>query len=101
MNIIPCDESYAGQILAIFNEAIVNSTALYDYRPRTPESMAGWFDAKRKGNFPVLAAVAENGELLGFASYGVFGRGRHTSTRWSIRFTWQPGTAAKESASDY
>ena len=72
MNIIPCDESYAGQILAIFNEAIVNSTALYDYRPRTPESMAGWFDAKRKGNFPVLAAVAENGELLGFASYGVF-----------------------------
>ncbi len=34
--------------------------------------MAAWFEAKRKGNFPVLAAVAENGELLGFASYGVF-----------------------------
>jgi phosphinothricin acetyltransferase len=72
MNIISCDETYSGQILAIFNEAIVTSTALYDYQPRRPEAMAAWFEAKRKGNFPVLAAVAENGELLGFASYGVF-----------------------------
>jgi phosphinothricin acetyltransferase len=72
MNIISCDEAYSGQILAIFNEAIVNSTALYDYQPRRPESMAAWFEAKRKGNFPVLAAVTESDELLGFASYGVF-----------------------------
>jgi L-amino acid N-acyltransferase YncA len=34
------EERHAGQILAIFNEAIVNSTALYDYKPRAPESMA-------------------------------------------------------------
>jgi phosphinothricin acetyltransferase len=34
--------------------------------------MAGWFEAKRKGRFPVLAAVAAGGELQGFASYGVF-----------------------------
>jgi len=72
MNIIPCDESYAEQILAIFNDAILNSTALYDYQPRKPESMAPWFAAKRQGNFPVIAAAAESGELLGFASYGIF-----------------------------
>jgi len=72
MNIIPCDESYAEQILAIFNDAILNSTALYDYQPRKSESMAGWFEAKRRGNFPVIGAVAESGEMLGFASYGVF-----------------------------
>jgi L-amino acid N-acyltransferase len=72
MQIIPCDESYAAAILAIFNDAIVNSTALYDYQPRSLESMTGWFESKRKGRFPVLAAVAANGELLGFASYGVF-----------------------------
>ena len=72
MNIIPCDESFAGQILAIFNDAILNSTALYDYQPRKPESMVAWFEAKRKGSFPVIAAVADSGELLGFASYGVF-----------------------------
>jgi L-amino acid N-acyltransferase len=72
MNLIRCDTSFADQILAIFNEAIVNSTALYDYRPRSLESMSGWFENKRKGNFPVLGAVEADGALVGFASYGTF-----------------------------
>ncbi len=72
MQIILCDESYSPHILAILNDAIVNSTALYDYQPRPPESMAAWFAAKRQGNFPVVGAVADSGELMGFASYGVF-----------------------------
>jgi L-amino acid N-acyltransferase YncA len=48
------EERHAGQILAIFNEAIANSTALYDYKPRTPESMVTWFATKRANNFPVI-----------------------------------------------
>jgi L-amino acid N-acyltransferase YncA len=72
MHIISCDESYSGQILAIFNNAILHSTALYDYQPRASESMAAWFEAKRKGSFPVLGAASDAGELLGFASYGTF-----------------------------
>jgi phosphinothricin acetyltransferase len=72
MQIIHCDESYSPQILAIFNDAIANSTALYDYHPRPADSMAAWFAAKRQGNFPVLGALAESGEMMGFASYGVF-----------------------------
>jgi L-amino acid N-acyltransferase YncA len=72
MNLIRCDSSFADQILAIFNDAIVNSTALYDYRPRTLESMAGWFENKRKGNYPVLGIVCGTGELVAFASYGTF-----------------------------
>lgn len=72
MQIEPCDESRSQEILAILNEAILNSTALYDYQPRPPEAMAAWFTAKRKGNYPVLGAVSEDGELLGFATYGVF-----------------------------
>ena len=47
------EERHADQILAIFNEAIVNSTALYDYKPRAPESMATWFATKRANGFPV------------------------------------------------
>ena len=31
---------HSAAILGIFNEAIENSTALYDYKPRPPESMA-------------------------------------------------------------
>ena len=33
MKLIRCDESYARQILAIFNDAILTSTALYEYKP--------------------------------------------------------------------
>lgn len=72
MNLIQCDPSFSDQILAIFNEAIVHSTALYDYKPRTAESLIGWFENKRKGNFPVIGAVDQAGRLLGFASYGTF-----------------------------
>ena len=72
MKLTHCDASFAQQILAIFNHAILHSTALYDYKPRTLESMDLWFENKRKGNFPVIGVVAESGELLGFASYGTF-----------------------------
>jgi L-amino acid N-acyltransferase len=73
MQFVSCTyESHATAILDIFNEAIVNSTALYDYKPRTIESMVNWFKTKAAGDFPVLGAVSSEGELLGFASYGTF-----------------------------
>jgi L-amino acid N-acyltransferase len=70
---IKCTHSaHAEAILDIFNEAIVNSTALYDYQPRQPESMVSWFKAKEIGNFPVIGAIDESDRLLGFATYGTF-----------------------------
>jgi L-amino acid N-acyltransferase YncA len=72
MRIIACGRSHAGAILAILNEAIENSTALYDYRPRTPAMMAAWFDAKEQARYPVLGVADETGQLLGFGSYGPF-----------------------------
>ncbi|MEW9899207.1 N-acetyltransferase family protein [Chitinivorax sp. PXF-14] len=65
-------ERHADAILDIFNDAILNSTALYDYKPRPPESMVTWFDAKRAGGFPVIGIEDEDGTLLGFGSYGTF-----------------------------
>jgi L-amino acid N-acyltransferase YncA len=73
MRIIDCDAAaHAAAILEIFNDAIVNSTALYEYTPRPPESMASWFEAKVSSGLPVLGAVDDAGTLLGFASYGTF-----------------------------
>lgn len=73
MTIIQCDFSrHAQAILEIFNEAIANSTALYDYKPRTMEMMGSWFEAKRKGTYPVIGIESDSGELMGFASYGTF-----------------------------
>jgi L-amino acid N-acyltransferase YncA len=73
MQLVTCThDAHAGAILDIFNDAIVNSTALYDYRPREPESMAPWFQAKQALGAPVIGAVDESQTLLGFASYGTF-----------------------------
>jgi L-amino acid N-acyltransferase len=70
---IHCEEQKHSQaILDIFNEAIVNSTALYDYKPRTIESMAPWFATKGQNNYPVIGLENDAGVLLGFASYGAF-----------------------------
>ena len=73
MKIVDCDPfRHTDAILAIFNEAIANSTALYDYRPRTRESMSGWWEAKARGKYPVIGIESDAGELQGFASYGPF-----------------------------
>lgn len=73
MQFVQCTfDDHASQILDIFNDAIINSTALYDYKPRPPESMIGWFKTKEINQFPVIGATDEAGTLLGFASYGTF-----------------------------
>ena len=73
MNLIECKaDRHAEAMLAIFNDAIVNSTALYDYKPRTMASMTAWFETKAAGHFPVIGMVNDAGELAGFASYGTF-----------------------------
>ena len=65
-------ERHGAAILALLNDAILHSTALYDYKPRSPESMQAWFAAKRAGGYPVVGLEGAEGELLGFASYGSF-----------------------------
>ena len=72
MKIINCTKDQAQAILDILNEAIVNSTALYDYVPRAQETMNSWFDIKIKNNFPVIGLMSDDGQLLAFGSYGTF-----------------------------
>ena len=73
MKIINCTyEKHAKEILEILNEAILNSTALYDYKSRSIESMANWFKVKNDHKFPVIGIIDDEENLLGFASYGTF-----------------------------
>jgi phosphinothricin acetyltransferase len=65
-------ETHAAAILAILNEVIATSTAIYDYEPRPHASMEPWFRAKAAGNFPVIGLEDAGGELLGLATYGAF-----------------------------
>jgi len=72
MKIIQCDTEFLAEIRAIFNEAILNSTALYEYKPRSRQMIEEWFAAKVRAGLPVIGVVATAGELMGFASYGIF-----------------------------
>lgn len=67
-----CTEKHLPEILAIFNDAILNSTALYDYKIRTIDTMESWYFDKLKCDYPIVGAFDESGLLLGFSTYGMF-----------------------------
>lgn len=59
------------RILAITNEAIENTTAVWSLTPATLEQRAAWFRERRAAGLPVL--VAEHaGSVAGFASYAQY-----------------------------
>src|SRR5262245_32308085 len=61
----------AAAICAIYNDAVVNTTAVFDYRPRSLEAQQAWLASKREQDLPVLVAE-EAGAVVGFASFGPF-----------------------------
>jgi len=58
-------------ILTIYNDVIVNTTAVYDYQPHTLEMRVAWFNTKKQQGFPVFVAV-ENDKVVGLSSIGPF-----------------------------
>ena len=50
-------QRHAGAVKDIFNDAIHNSTALYEYKPRTDEFMQKWFQAKEDGGYPIIGKL--------------------------------------------
>jgi L-amino acid N-acyltransferase len=58
-------------MLAIYNDAIVNTTAVYDYQPRAADAQRRWFETKQAQRLPVLVA-AESATIIGFGSFGPF-----------------------------
>jgi phosphinothricin acetyltransferase len=61
----------AQAILDIINYNILNSTALYDYEPRSLENQIAIFDDKIKKGFPIIVAT-ENEVVVGFGYYSEF-----------------------------
>jgi L-amino acid N-acyltransferase len=71
--IIECTpDAHAAAVRDIFNDAILQTTALYDYAPRSVDAVLQWFGAKARAAYPVLGAMDSSGQLCGFASYGQF-----------------------------
>ena len=69
-------------ILAIYNDVIATSTAVYTSEPATLDDRRTWFAARCAHGFPVLVA-AEGDAVLGFASFGEW-RGTWPGYRYTV-----------------
>jgi phosphinothricin acetyltransferase len=70
-------------ILAIVNDIIATSTAIYHDQPETPAQRRLWLEKRREWGYPVLVAdCLRGGGLIGFAAFSDFRNGwdgfRHT-----------------------
>ncbi len=73
MNIIECNfDAHGQQVLDILNHEIRHSTSLYDYSPRTLDDVEFMFLQKKELDQPLIGALADAGELMGFATFGQF-----------------------------
>ncbi|TBU78993.1 GNAT family N-acetyltransferase [Pseudomonas daroniae] len=57
-------------ILAIYNDAVLNTTAIWNEQPVDLANRQEWFDARARQGYPILLAVNEREEVLGYASFG-------------------------------
>ena len=59
-------------ILAIYNDAVLHTTATADYEPHTLEQRARWFDDHARTNHPILVAVDMEGRVVGWSSLSAY-----------------------------
>jgi phosphinothricin acetyltransferase len=76
-------------ILEIVNHAILNTTAIYDYDPRSLEAQTVIFETKKAKNFPTFV-VEHDHEIVGFGTYDTF------RTKVGYRFTVEHSVYVKE-----
>jgi len=70
-------------ILAIYNEVISTSTAVYALEPATLDERRAWFTSRSSMGFPVVVATSPAGDVLGFASFGDW-RGAWPGYRYTV-----------------
>lgn len=81
MQVRPATVEDLPQILEIYNEAVLNTTASYDYEPRTLEHRTAWYHERVRDEYPILVAQNGNGPVAGWAALNPF------HTRIGYRFT--------------
>jgi phosphinothricin acetyltransferase len=81
MNIRPANRADLPGILEIYNEAVLNTTATYDYEPRTLEHRTQWFEEHQRDSYPVFVAQDEAGRIVGWSALNPF------HARMGYRFT--------------
>jgi len=70
MLIRPAKESDAERIAEIYNDAVLNTTAIWNENTVDYLNRITWMRARNDAGFPVIVAVDETDRVLGYASYG-------------------------------
>jgi len=68
MQIRPATLADLPGILEIYKDAIRNTTASYDYEPKTLDQRRQWFEERTRGGYPVFVAVDPEGRIRGWSA---------------------------------
>ena len=68
-------------ILEIYNDAVLKTTATYDYEPRPLEHRLAWFDDHQRTGHAIFVAEAADGRIVGWSALNRY------HDRMGFRFT--------------
>ncbi len=68
MTVRPATEADLPAIHEIYNDAVLKTTATYDYEPRTFDERAAWFGEHQRQGYPVFVVENGQGKVVGFSS---------------------------------
>jgi L-amino acid N-acyltransferase YncA len=72
MKIRPATLADVPAILDIYNDAVLTTTATYDYEPRSLQHRMQWFDDHERIGFPIFVAEDDHGKIVGWSSLSRF-----------------------------
>ncbi len=59
-------------VVAIYNDVIRTSTAIYREEPATLDERQAWNETRKTNGYPLLVARTDDGSVAGFATFGDF-----------------------------
>ena len=68
MKIRPAERADIPAILEIYNDAVLTTTASYDYEPRSLQHRIQWFEDHERIGFPMFVAEDDQGKIVGWSS---------------------------------
>lgn len=92
MHIRPASHADLSGILEIYNHAVLNTTATYDYETRTLEHRTQWFEERTRDGYPIFVAVDGAGKVTGWSALNPY------HARFGYRFTAENSVYVAESA---
>lgn len=81
MHLRDAEEADLPVIRDIYNDAVVNTTAIWNDAEVDLANRAQWLADRRRLGYPVIVAIADDGAVVGYASFGdwrAFDGYRHT-----------------------